>query len=488
MPITRPSEPTSGPPELPGLIAASVWIAPEIWKSVSEPTVAVDRRDDPDRQRLRLPERRPDRGHRLADLHLLAVAERQRPQRQALRIDAQQRDVGVRIVAEHPRLDAVAVRELDVDLAGAPDRLALAGRDDVRVGDDLALAVEHEPRALAALGRAAEQRDDRDHARRLGLVDLLGVEAAARSRGSRRPRRASSSSARSRASESSPPPRLQPAERERDREMTAAVSRGQHQRERRLAGPERTVRRPCMRSASSRAIASPRPAPCACSLEVKNGSKMCGMFWRLMPRPRSETSRRTCPLLAGRRNPNPGAGRRVAQRVVEQDPQHLRHALRIAIELDLLRPQVERHVGLVARRRRRELRRHLARELADVGRQTRALAALRRRTAIRCDHARAPRPCRSSGRRSRARRRGSRHLDARRRLGRRGGGASESSPPPNPQPPTASATATSAARLTTAAPARTSSCRARSARSAAVHALGQLARDREPEAAPWPAR
>ena len=38
IPITRPSEPTSGPPELPGLIAASVWIAPEIAKSVSDAT------------------------------------------------------------------------------------------------------------------------------------------------------------------------------------------------------------------------------------------------------------------------------------------------------------------------------------------------------------------------------------------------------------------------------------------------------------------
>ena len=35
IPITLPSSSTSGPPELPGLIAASVWIAPEIWNAVS---------------------------------------------------------------------------------------------------------------------------------------------------------------------------------------------------------------------------------------------------------------------------------------------------------------------------------------------------------------------------------------------------------------------------------------------------------------------
>jgi hypothetical protein len=36
MPITRPSPSTSGPPELPGLIAASVWNAPEMLMLVSD--------------------------------------------------------------------------------------------------------------------------------------------------------------------------------------------------------------------------------------------------------------------------------------------------------------------------------------------------------------------------------------------------------------------------------------------------------------------
>ena len=38
IPSTRPSASSSGPPELPGLIAASVWIASSIWKSVSDST------------------------------------------------------------------------------------------------------------------------------------------------------------------------------------------------------------------------------------------------------------------------------------------------------------------------------------------------------------------------------------------------------------------------------------------------------------------
>ena len=36
MPITRPSASSSGPPELPGLIAASVWMASPISNCVSE--------------------------------------------------------------------------------------------------------------------------------------------------------------------------------------------------------------------------------------------------------------------------------------------------------------------------------------------------------------------------------------------------------------------------------------------------------------------
>ena len=33
-PISRPAESSSGPPELPGLIAASVWITPRITRSL----------------------------------------------------------------------------------------------------------------------------------------------------------------------------------------------------------------------------------------------------------------------------------------------------------------------------------------------------------------------------------------------------------------------------------------------------------------------
>src|SRR3954462_757122 len=108
MPITRPSEATSGPPELPGLIAASVWIAPEIWKSVSEATERSTAETIPTDSDCACPKGEPqaapgggaDGRDRPADRDLLAVAQRQRPQGKPLRIYVQQRDVGVRIVAE----------------------------------------------------------------------------------------------------------------------------------------------------------------------------------------------------------------------------------------------------------------------------------------------------------------------------------------------------------------------------------------------------
>ena len=107
-------------------MAASVWIAPAIRKSVSDATLRSTAETIPTDSDCACPNGDPIAATGSPTLHLLAVAERQRPQRQALRIDAQERDVGVRIVAEHARLDAVAVRELDVDLGRAPDRLALA--------------------------------------------------------------------------------------------------------------------------------------------------------------------------------------------------------------------------------------------------------------------------------------------------------------------------------------------------------------------------
>ena len=135
-------------------------------------------------------------------------------------------------------------------------------------------------------------------------------------------------------------------------------------------GPSARSARPCMRSASSRAIARPRPAPCASSLDVKNGSKMWGMFWRLMPRPRSETSSRTCPLSTRRRNTHAGARRACGRgRCPAGSAAPARRARgRIRARSGRAR-RSQAHLGaVVALRRGRELGGDLARELADVGR------------------------------------------------------------------------------------------------------------------------
>src|SRR3954466_10456301 len=127
MPITRPWAASSGPPELPRLIAASVWIAPPIWKPVSEsidrlvadttptdsdcsspngePIAATGsptppRPQAPDAGARRRPHRRPRR-----------VAERQRAQLDVAGVDLDEPDVGVGVEAHHLGVHAVAVGE-----------------------------------------------------------------------------------------------------------------------------------------------------------------------------------------------------------------------------------------------------------------------------------------------------------------------------------------------------------------------------------------
>ena len=133
-PITSPREETSGPPELPGLSAASVWITSSISRPVCDrserpsaettPAVTVDSKPSglpiattswPRRSFLESPKRRGRQGHR--------------------RIDAQQREVGVGIVADHARRELAAFGGHQLDARGAADHVAVGqhqpvGRDD----------------------------------------------------------------------------------------------------------------------------------------------------------------------------------------------------------------------------------------------------------------------------------------------------------------------------------------------------------------------
>ena len=108
-PTTSPWEETSGPPELPGLSAASVWITSSISRPVRErklrpsaettPVVTVDFEA----------EWIADGDHQLPALQPLGIAERRR--RQGHRLDdAQQRQIGVGIVADQPRGEVLIFR------------------------------------------------------------------------------------------------------------------------------------------------------------------------------------------------------------------------------------------------------------------------------------------------------------------------------------------------------------------------------------------
>ena len=76
MPMTAPVASSSGPPLLPGLIAASVWM--RLWRLAA---LGLDRpalgRHDPARDGVReRPERAADRDDELADLEPVRVADR----------------------------------------------------------------------------------------------------------------------------------------------------------------------------------------------------------------------------------------------------------------------------------------------------------------------------------------------------------------------------------------------------------------------------
>ncbi len=102
--MTSPAASTSGPPELPGLIAASVWIA--LMKAgaarVAGGDGAVERADDAGGHRPGQAERGADRDDGVADDHRVRVAEAQR--RQAVDVDLEHGQVVVRGAADDGRV------------------------------------------------------------------------------------------------------------------------------------------------------------------------------------------------------------------------------------------------------------------------------------------------------------------------------------------------------------------------------------------------
>ena len=134
MPITSPREDTSGPPELPGLSAASVWIT----SSISRPVRARSERPSAEMTPAVTVDSKPSG---------LPIATASWPRRSVLespsvaddevarRAGAQQRQVGVGVLADHPRLHAAAFGVGQAHFLGAIDDVAVGqhqavGRDD----------------------------------------------------------------------------------------------------------------------------------------------------------------------------------------------------------------------------------------------------------------------------------------------------------------------------------------------------------------------
>ena len=182
MPSTRPRASSSGPPELPWLIAASVWIAPTVAKPVSDSIERSSAEMTPTDSDCSSPNGLP-----IAATGAPTTRSPAEPSGSGRRV----RPVGSTFSSatsangSKPTIFAgtwLPSWKRTKTCVGLADRRALAARDDVGVRGDLAVAGDHEARAEAGLPAAAAARvaeagaDDRHDAGRLALVDRRRVE------------------------------------------------------------------------------------------------------------------------------------------------------------------------------------------------------------------------------------------------------------------------------------------------------------------------
>ena len=156
---------TSGPPELPGLSAASVWIRFSIRRTVRARKRSAERADHAGGHRVLKAKRIADRDHQLARTQRGRIAERRRDQ--IRRRDAQNGEIRVRIVTDEVRHEIPAVWQRHADarrLARRSDLVAKAG-DDVTVGEDEAVGREDESRSRAARIHFDDRWTDEVHGR-----------------------------------------------------------------------------------------------------------------------------------------------------------------------------------------------------------------------------------------------------------------------------------------------------------------------------------
>ena len=164
MPITWPLESSSGPPEFPGLIEASVWIALSMPKLVRPSTVRLVAEITPTESDCSSPKGLPiaATGSPTAKLERSesVTGSRSRPSGSTL-ISATSASASKPLISAG---DPVAVAELDEDLLGLVRRAAAvqvaAAGHHVGVGDDVAVLVHDESGALAGGAAAAEDVAD----------------------------------------------------------------------------------------------------------------------------------------------------------------------------------------------------------------------------------------------------------------------------------------------------------------------------------------
>ena len=162
MPITSPAPLTSAPPELPGLIAASVWMASmTVASSALEPvwTARPVALMIPVGHRVGQPQRRADRDRDVAHLHLVGVGELGRGEPLGA-VQPQHGEVEGGVGAHDGGVVEGAVGGADLHGLGVAP---LAG-DDVVVGEHEAVGGEDDARPAPGAGAAGDV--DGDHAGR----------------------------------------------------------------------------------------------------------------------------------------------------------------------------------------------------------------------------------------------------------------------------------------------------------------------------------
>ena len=133
--MTSPSWLNSGPPELPLLMAASVCVVVE---RIVQRAAAC--RDDAGRHRMAEAERVADGNHPVTHPLLVGIAPLHRRQRLLVgRLDLEQGDVDAAVGADQLGLELGVILEDDGDV--------LSALDHVVVGDDVAIAIDHETRS-----------------------------------------------------------------------------------------------------------------------------------------------------------------------------------------------------------------------------------------------------------------------------------------------------------------------------------------------------